>query len=114
LIEDEVAVVRAFEQGQGQLRLPDQTFDVSQAYEGARRALVEEVGRAAERVLLQRFARRGELCRGLAVIGGGAAVAGQDLAERLATSSRFDGVWIAKGASFLLVEGARRQWASSA
>jgi len=109
LIEDEVAVLRAFEQGRSKIELAGRAFDVHAAFDSAKASLERELERAAHRVLMDRFARRAEPCRGLAIVGGGASVVGEGLAQRLRQSFQFDSVWVGRDASFLLVEGARRR-----
>jgi hypothetical protein len=109
LVEDELAVIRALERGEPALEVAGLSFDVSRTLADASRALVDELARGVERTLVDDFVRRGEACRGLAILGGGAALVGSALAARLEGSElRLATSWVAPAPSFTLLEGAVR------
>jgi hypothetical protein len=109
LVEDELAVIRALERREGAIEVAGRRFDVSRALASAERSLVEEISRGVERVLVDDFVRRGEVCRAVVLLGGGAALLGQALAARLQASELHLGPCsVASDPSFMLVEGAER------
>jgi hypothetical protein len=59
--------------------------------------------------MVEVYGRSGEMCKAVAIIGGGAAIAGQGVAARLnASDIGLEAVWVAKDTRFFLAEGARR------
>ncbi len=109
LIEDEYAVIRALERSHSMIEVAGRRFDVSRTIESARRGLEEELARAAQRAVMEEYGRRGDRCRAVAVIGGGAAIVGEGLAARLKASDLGLGaVWVATDTKFFLLEGAQR------
>lgn len=109
LVEDEFAVVEALEKStDGKLTIAGRRFTVAEPYARARRFLEEELARGVERALTAHFARHAEPCRAVAILGGGARVAGSGLAERLQNALGVDNIWIAPEPDYLLAEGARR------
>jgi hypothetical protein len=110
LIEDEVAVIRSFEQGWGgRVQVADRTFEVGAAFESARAALEQELAKSVQKMQMDWFSRHAQVCGGLAILGGGAAIVGSGLVARLEESLHFDAVWVAAAKSYGLVEGARRR-----
>ena len=109
LVEDEFAVIRGLERSQRVVEVAGRKFDIAAAFGDARRALADEVFRSIERTLLQHFHRTGEMCRTVAVTGGGAAMLGRPFAARLTSSDLgLDVARITDEPSFLLTTGARR------
>lgn len=108
LVEDEFAVIRALERPHGgELQVAGRRFAIGETLASARRALEEELARAARRAVVELFGRRGAVCRRVAIVGGGAAVAGEGLAQQLrALALGFEVVWVAGDTDFLLVDGA--------
>jgi hypothetical protein len=108
LIEDEYSVIRALERSQSSIEVAGRRFDVSGTIESAKQGLEEELARAAQGAIAKEFGRRGDSCQAVAIIGGGAAIAGQGLATRLKASDLgLDAIWIATDTKFFLLEGAQ-------
>ena len=106
LMEDEFAVVRALEACPPErFEIAGRRFDVRKIFESARATLEDELVRAARRIVLHQLERRGETCRAVAIIGGGARVVGSGVADRLKSELGLV-TWV--GAADLLLEGARR------
>jgi hypothetical protein len=109
LMEDEFAVVRALEAGSPErLEIAGRVFDVRRIFDSARAVLEAELARVARRIVLEQLERRGETCRALAIIGGGAELVGAGLAERLKNELGLHGAWSNAGSGDLLLKGARR------
>ncbi len=108
LVEDEFAVMRALERSVGgRLRVADREFDVTHSLGRAGDALALELGQAARRVALHYYGRRGDACRRVAIIGGGAAVVGPKLAANLARAGcGLENHWTTPDTGFLLLQGA--------
>jgi hypothetical protein len=84
LIEDELAVMRALEKTSGGvLEIGGRRFDVARTLASVRRTLEEEILRACERVVAERYNRLGKSCAAAAIFGGGAALIGSGLADRI-------------------------------
>jgi hypothetical protein len=111
LVADEFAVVRALENASDHvISIGERRFDVRAPLAAARRTLEEELARGVQRVLRERYRRRGEGCQVAAIVGGGAAVLGRGLAARLqAPEIALRTVWVTPDPSFQLAEGARRR-----
>ncbi len=110
LVEDEFAVIRAMEHPDGgELEVAGRRFDIGKTLASAQRALEEELARAARRVVVDLYGRGGAVCRGVAIVGGGAAVVGAGLAKRLrALELGLETAWVADDTDFLLATGAQR------
>ncbi len=110
LVEDELAVVRALERARAdEIEVAGRRFSIGRVVAGAERALVVELARAVERATVDHFARRGEPCRAIAVVGGGAAVIGNALVDKVRTAGiGIDTGWVSPAPSFALVEGGLR------
>jgi hypothetical protein len=110
LWEDEFAVLEALESPQhDSIVVSGRRFRVDRAVSEARRALEEDLLRAAQRTLVDHCGRRGEACRAAAIIGGGSVLGGPGLKRALETASLgLDRIWVSDEPCFLLVEGARR------
>jgi hypothetical protein len=108
LVEDELAVMRALENcAGGKIRVAGRQFDVRQPLHSAREGLQLEVAQAAGRLLTDYFGRRAELCRGAVITGGGSALVGADLAQRLRNADLgLTQVMATSEASFFLLNGA--------
>lgn len=115
LVEDEFAVISALEnETEGTLTVAGRRFEVGPVLEGARRALEEELTRAAERAIIESVRRGGAACHAVAIVGGGAALVGSGLSRRIqAAGLGIDRVWVAPEPNFLLVEGAAKRHGSS-
>ncbi len=108
LVEDELAVIRALERGRGgTIEVEGRTFDVRAALTAAQQALGQEVAQAVARFVSERFRLAGTSCRRVALIGGGAALAGACVVAELARLDLGLESWVAERPAFLLVEGAR-------
>jgi hypothetical protein len=110
LIEDELAMIRALEKlDRGTVTIEKRRFDVSAVLEDVRTEIVDDLARAAERTVLQHFEQRGERCRNVAIIGGGAFLLGRQLAVRLERLDLgFSPAHVGADAEFSHVDGARR------
>lgn len=109
LIEDEYAVSKALEKSQSTIEVAGRRFDIAPILDGARRGLEEELARAAKRAVVKTYGRSSDSCKAVAIIGGGSAVIGKGLAERLKRLGiGLDTAWIADDTRFFLLEGARR------
>jgi hypothetical protein len=109
LIEDEYAVSKALERSQSTIEVAGRRFDIASILDGTRRGLEEELARAAKRAVVKTFGKSTESCKAAAIIGGGAAIIGKGLAERLKQLGiGLDTAWIADDTRFFLLEGARR------
>lgn len=109
LVEDEYAVIRALEACRPErFEVAGRSFDVRAPFESACDALQRELVRVARRIVLEQFGRSGEMCRGVAVIGGGAAIVGARIAEQLKSAIGLSVTWVSSDTSDLLLEGARR------
>jgi hypothetical protein len=108
LFEDEYAVMRALEEGADVIDVAGRRFDVKVPFEHAVSELEQELGRAIRRAVVEHFRSRGDSCHAVAVIGGGAAIAGARLAGRVQRDLQLASTWVAKAADFHVVEGARR------
>lgn len=109
LIEDEIAVIKALEQSRGRLEVAGRRFDIGASLADARRALAGDLARAVERLAIEQYQSQGDSCRTVAIVGGGAAVVGAALAERLAAAEvGFETVWICPDTRFLHLAGAHR------
>jgi hypothetical protein len=114
LVEDEFALIHALEQSQATVQIAGRTFDIGPTLQSAREALEHDLGRAAQRAVLELFQRRGEKCDAVAIVGGGSAMVGAPLAASLKTGDLpVTTAWVATDPSFLLLEGARRCWKAS-
>jgi hypothetical protein len=109
LVEDEFAVIKALEQSQSTIEVAGRSFDMSRTLESATRGLEEEVANIAQTAIVEDYARRGEMCRAVAVVGGGAAIVGEGLAARLEASDLgLSATWVAEDTRYMLVDGAAR------
>jgi hypothetical protein len=109
LVDDELAVVRALERGRDHLEVAGRRFDLSASLGDARRALAADLGRAIARVAIEQVQRRGEGCRAVAIVGGGAALVGPLLAERLAGAELgLRTIWLSRDTRFHHLAGAQR------
>lgn len=108
LVEDEFAIIWALERGKGILEVAGRRFDVGAMLEKAADAVVVELARAVQRVLAADFGRHAEMCRTVALVGGGTVGLGEGLSARLrALDVGLETVWICPDPSYVLVEGAR-------
>lgn len=109
LVEDELAVIRALESsGSSVIDVEGRRFDVGPLLQGAAQALADEIAGATRRAILGHYRRRGELCRGVALIGGGSKVVGTRIMGRLLREDLgLSHHWIAPNPDYLLAEGAR-------
>ena len=108
LVEDEFAIVWALERSKGIIGVADRRFDVGAMLDKAGAAVVVELGRAVKRCLVQDFGRHMEVCRTIALVGGGAAGLGEALGAHLrALDLGLETIWISPDPSYVLVEGAR-------
>jgi hypothetical protein len=109
LVEDEYAVARALEKSIKTIEVAGRRFYIGRTFETTRKGLEDDLARAAQRVMVEVYGRSGEMCKAVAIIGGGAAIAGQGVAARLnASDIGLEAVWVAKDTRFFLAEGARR------
>lgn len=109
LVEDELAIASALERSERSIEIAGRRFDLGTSFQAARQELLRELEREVREALLEHFGRRGEPCRSVAVVGGGAAVLGQGLTAALeGDDSVTDRVWVTPDPAFLLLEGARR------
>lgn len=109
LVEDELAVMRALERSKDTIEVADRRFDVGASFEASRLDLEHDLARVVRAALLDHFDRRGEPCRAVAIVGGGAAIAGEGLAATLRDDGLgVDETWVARAPGYLLVEGAIR------
>ncbi len=107
LVEDEIAVIRALERSQRHIEVAGRRFEVAPSLDDARRALAADVARAAARVAVEQYERRGHGCRAVAIVGGGAAVLGEALAARLDEAGvGFQPIWICPDTRFHHLAGA--------
>ncbi len=111
LVEDELAVVEAFEKPPHHIiEVAGRRFDVRDAYHSALRVLELELARAMKRVALEQYQRSGEVCRGAMILGGGAHIAGAGLLALLEKSDGgFTTVRVADDPGYLLLQGASRR-----
>jgi hypothetical protein len=109
LVEDEFAVIQGLERSQSTIEVAGRRFDLTSTLVSATRSLEEELLRAVARVVLDHYGRYGEPCHGVAITGGGAAIVGAGLADRVRASDLgVNLVWVANDTSYLLLEGAAR------
>jgi hypothetical protein len=110
LVEDEYAVLLALEEARsGVLQIAGRRFDIQRALGSARVALEQELARAVQRVIVEDYGRGGDMCRAVVVIGGGAALMGQGLAQRLQTRELgVSTLRVGCDTPYWLVEGAER------
>lgn len=108
LLEDEFAVIDALERTRhGRIEIAGRRFSVEKPLSSARRALEEEVARAAGRTLVAHYQRSGRTCRGVAVFGGGGLWLGEGVRARLdAAGLGIAAVWLCSEPSFFLLSGA--------
>jgi hypothetical protein len=108
LVEDEFAVIRALEACRPErFEVAGRRFDVRKAFESAGHALEEELVRIGRRIVLEHYGRSGEMCKAVALIGGGAAIVGQNVGERLKREFGFT-TWAGASDGTFLLEGAAR------
>jgi hypothetical protein len=108
LVEDEFAIIRALESHRPErFEIAGRSFDVRRIFESARRALEDELFRIARRIVLDTLARTANACSALVIMGGGAAVVGSGLAERLKLDLALRTTWVGGTDGGLLLEGAR-------
>lgn len=109
LVEDEFAIVRALETCRPEsLQIAGRRFDVRRILDSSRASLRDEIVRVGRRIALDHLARSGDNVRALAIIGGGASLIGDALAERLKAELGFRAAWIAAPDDQVLLRGARR------
>lgn len=112
LVADEYAVVRALESQRDFVRLCGRRFDIGAVFASAAADLAQSIARVVRTDLLAHYSRSGRTCQAAAILGGGAAQVGEQLAaalqqEKLGLST----IRVTSEPSFALVEGARQQWA---
>lgn len=113
LVEDELALINALEKSARTIEIAERRFDISRDLERAIRVLSEELASAAKQTVLEHYNRRGEVCRGLAILGGGASLVGEALSTRIQQLNLgLERTWVAEDPNFLLVNGARKREAS--
>jgi len=109
LVEDEFAVIKALEQSQSTIEVAGRRFDMTRTLESARRGLEEELVSIAQSTIVEDYARKGEMCKAVAIVGGGAAICGKHLVARLKASDLgLEATWVAEDTKFMLVEGGAR------
>jgi hypothetical protein len=109
LIVDEYALMRALERSPPErLQVGGGQHDVRPLLSSARRAVAEEVLRAARRIALGQLTRSGQMCTAAAMIGGGGVVLGTELAWQLKHELDLRHVWVSGLRDDLLVQGARQ------
>jgi hypothetical protein len=110
LVEDEFALILALEGAeQGSISVSGRRFSISRPLVSVGRELVDDLTRGAERVIVEHYQRRGEACRAVAILGGGAAWLGEALEQRLTQANLgLARIWASAEPSFLLAEGARK------
>jgi hypothetical protein len=109
LVEDEFAVIRALEACSAErFDIGGRAFDVRKAFVDASTALESELVRVARRIIIQDCESSGTLCTGIAIIGGGAAIVGKNVAERLRRELGLHQIWIGEAGRDWLLEGAAR------
>jgi len=108
LVEDEFAMIIALEsRAPERFEIAGRSFDVRRIFDSARRALEEELFRVARRIVLDALGRTAEACSALVITGGGAAIVGSGLAERLKRELALRTTWVGGADGSLFLEGAR-------
>ncbi len=110
LVEDEFAVIHALENSSGaSIDVANRRFAVAVPLAKALAALEEELARVVQKAILDHFGRHGHACRAMAIIGGGAVLAGSGLKARIESAGLgFETIWATPDPNYLLLEGAKR------
>ena len=109
LVEDELAIVRALERSTDFIEVQGRRFDVRETLQAVQREVALDIAREALRLIRDHYGLRGDACRAVAILGGGAVLLGRGVADGILDGGLgVQAPWIVPDPNPLLVEGASK------